>query len=977
MDPVSLASGIAGLLTLSTTVLTAGYKYINSISSASEDFKNLLRETASLNAVLSQLVSHSLSESEEQTGADALLQHNLLQDCQEILKNIQLLIRDCEIRSTNRGKKTLSTLLWPLKQQEIVKSREHLRRLYGSLHTIVSVKSASVLRAIEQEQKEGIVIVKELARNTKEGEELKILDWLSSLDPLVKHAATTSLKQPGTHEWFLQETLFLDWFDPDKPDRMLWLHGTSGTGKTVLALPTLDPCQIVGSIIRQLAGQMDNLPPAIRKLYNECSGRSPQLDKLLGVLEEIVAQSSMTAFVILDGLDESPNRDLLLRGMRRICENTGSTSRLRVLLSSRSEQDIKQALASIPAFSIKAQHNHHDMEIHVRAELGNLPRIRAMPASAQDALLSDLVARANGMFRWIQCQLDTLKKARTRQALSFSLQNLPPGLDETYDRILKSIDEADHKYVRRMLYWMIGSGRPLSLEELAEAIALNPDKDRLDVTERLLVPEEIFELCGSLIRVADDQTIVLAHFSVQEYLMSDRLTDKEPSLAQFAIQEIQSRQHVASCILSYVVSIGLRVQSLQQDILDEAEFPMISYMRSVHNSFFREFDIFYPWIKKHLFPESENQAQWLHLNRVRDTEVNLASWEVASTGIRLLQCALMCFWNGPSSSSHYKFQLESIVATKAKERVKNLFIHMQRVWESAENHDDAFRRRYDFGYAEFSPLCGTASFGFDRAMRDLLENGASVDGDASINFMDNPLIRAVDGGNEGIVHTLREYGADKNIRASYCFLSTALVALNEDSPELAEYLVEDWQLDTNIMDIYGRTIHYWAVHDTRISRILRPLSARLEALRGDRDVDFVDVHILHTTILNILKDIKRCSDTYQEVLCGRLSKCLFRLGTDHNEHAAIFAEVGVSGKGLIEHPYFCNLYTDLCGDCYSSWEKSRGQMDYCKGHTFYKIPRDCWHGFEEGVVSEDGSTLAEVIDFLEEKFTRLLEDGAL
>ena len=55
-----------------------------------------------------------------------------------------------------------------------------------------------------------------------------------------------------------------------------------------------------------------------------------------------------------------------------------------------------------------------------------------------------------------------------------------------------------------MLRWLVGSERPLSSRELAEAIGLNPARDRLDPAERLIVPEEILELCSSLNRIEED-----------------------------------------------------------------------------------------------------------------------------------------------------------------------------------------------------------------------------------------------------------------------------------------------------------------------------------------------------------------------------------------------------------------------------------------------------------------------------------------
>lgn len=168
----------------------------------------------------------------------------------------------------------------------------------------------------------------------------------------------------------------------------------------------------------------------------------------------------------------------------------------------------------------------------------------------------------------------------------------------------------------------------------------------------------------------------------------------------------------------------------------------------------------------------------------------------------------------------------------------------------------------------------------------------------------------------------------------------------------------------------------------------------MEALR-EHDVDFLDVSRLYTTILTFLKSVKGCSTVRFHYGYKLLTKCLFRSGIDYHEYAAVFAEEGLICGKTIEHPYYCNLCGyglmkeirgqrfacldclegDFCADCYASWKKSNGEMDYCKGHTFYEIPRPCWYQFREGVVMEDGSTLPQVIDFLEERFTALLKSA--
>lgn len=551
---------------------------------------------------------------------------------------------------------------------------------------------------------------------------------------------------------------------------------------------------------------MDKIPLTIQNLYHKCSGQSPQLNMLFQVLDYIVKQSFETTYLIIDGLDECPNRQFLLDGMRQLCEASDNTKSLKVLLSSRPEYDIRQALSETPSFSIEPRHTELDMETHVRTELAKMPKLRALAVSAQETLISDLVKRAEGMFRWIQCQLDTLRKLRTPRALKHALQALPAGLDKTYDRILSSIDEGDHEYVLRMLHWLVGSERPLSFRELAEAIALNPGKERLDPAERLMVPEEIFELCGSLIRIEEDQTIVLAHFSVKEYLLSSQLAGKEHRLAKFALQADCSRRHVSMCILSYVLSIGLRIQSLQQDVLDEEEFPLISYARLLEINRFQDFDAdaVGPWMERHLFTDQSKDNEWLLLvDYIKAPAPHECNYYVAWFVRRVLQCSLMCFWNG--HMARYGTLANGSKMARSARRVADLFSRMQRDWESPENAGDVARGFSGSGFAR-SPLWTAAAFNYEHAIRFLLANKALVDGNSLLHFVGNPLLGALEGGNGEAVRTLIEFAANINIQCLGSLCQTALISAALYNSELVTYLLEETKIDTNLVDGYGCTI---------------------------------------------------------------------------------------------------------------------------------------------------------------------------
>ena len=76
-------------------------------------------------------------------------------------------------------------------------------------------------------------------------------------------------------------------------------------------------------------------------------------------------------------------------------------------------------------------------------------------------------------FRWAALQLTGLKECWTITDLKHQLNDLPQGLDETYDRIVLGIKEKDHGYLKLFLQWLSFAVRPLSLRELAATAAVD------------------------------------------------------------------------------------------------------------------------------------------------------------------------------------------------------------------------------------------------------------------------------------------------------------------------------------------------------------------------------------------------------------------------------------------------------------------------------------------------------------------------
>tara|TARA_R110002003_G_scaffold534_7_gene20266 strand:- start:6011 stop:6724 length:714 start_codon:yes stop_codon:yes gene_type:complete len=235
VEPLSVASGVAGIITLSSAVVAAGYKYIDAVRSAPKEIKDLMREICFLNTIVSQLATHTLStDSGSHPAFVALDDKHIFQDCEATLLAVQRRLSGCKLSNNSHGTRNgVRIWSWPMTQKEIIQGRERISRLCSILTAAITLDNATSLTRLEHAQQMSIEKVDALLSTSHDVEEQKILAWLSTLRPKVKHTATAELQQPGTCDWLLQEELIQNWMSGAGPS-FVWLQGSSGCGKTVL-----------------------------------------------------------------------------------------------------------------------------------------------------------------------------------------------------------------------------------------------------------------------------------------------------------------------------------------------------------------------------------------------------------------------------------------------------------------------------------------------------------------------------------------------------------------------------------------------------------------------------------------------------------------------------------------------------------------------------------------------------------------------
>jgi ankyrin repeat protein len=165
-----------------------------------------------------------------------------------------------------------------------------------------------------------------------------------------------------------------------------------------------------------------------------------------------------------------------------------------------------------------------------------------------------------------------------------TLDRLPKTLDETYARVLSQIPEVNQALAHRLLQCLMVAVRPLRAEELAELLAFEFDttdgsvpRYRADwrLNDQEAAVEAVLSTCSSLIAIVDNhgsQVVQFSHFSVKEFLVSDRLTSALGDFSQYRIFPGSAHTILAQVCLGFLLHLN--------DPVDEEcikDFPLAGY----------------------------------------------------------------------------------------------------------------------------------------------------------------------------------------------------------------------------------------------------------------------------------------------------------------------------------------------------------------------------------------------------------------
>ena len=178
------------------------------------------------------------------------------------------------------------------------------------------------------------------------------------------------------------------------------------------------------------------------------------------------------------------------------------------------------------------------------------------------------------------CQLDALQHCFPPN-IPRLLNEFPETLGETYERILRSINQAQRDDAHRLLQCLSVATRPLRVEEIAELLAFDCQAWRSGSTLKLENwrwddhEEAVLSTCSSLIaivRSGDSRAVQFPHFSVKGYLTSPRLARSHEDASRFHIDLDAAHTIMAQACLGTLLQLDEHMENN-----NAKRFPLVEY----------------------------------------------------------------------------------------------------------------------------------------------------------------------------------------------------------------------------------------------------------------------------------------------------------------------------------------------------------------------------------------------------------------
>jgi hypothetical protein len=264
---------------------------------------------------------------------------------------------------------------------------------------------------------------------------------------------------------------------------------------------TLRPGRFIRGLAGMIASQLDayasqlddpQVEAALGETRCETDPASAFEEGILNPLHRVPTPAGGSRYILIDALDEAlaTREGLSLVTLLAPTRLDRLPGWLRVVATTRKEPDVLRRLSGLRAEEIRADEpdDLDDIERFLAHRLGQpqlQARLLASKVTAEEAIRR-LRANSGGNFLWTEQALLSLQAGTHSFA---DLDALPPGLTGLYTAFFKRQfpDAASYAPARQVLEVVAAAREPLTTDQLAGAIGLDPDYELPALLDRLAV----------------------------------------------------------------------------------------------------------------------------------------------------------------------------------------------------------------------------------------------------------------------------------------------------------------------------------------------------------------------------------------------------------------------------------------------------------------------------------------------------------
>ncbi|KAG0642019.1 hypothetical protein HOY80DRAFT_1038049 [Tuber brumale] len=416
---------------------------------------------------------------------------------------------------------------------------------------------------------------------TPANERSEILAWLSPLDPRIRHQDLQAQRVEHVGDYLLQTEQFRSWCygtcQDESGNATLFCHGDPGVGKTYttsLVIDTLceqarrqnaavacfyvdfaareqSPTNMLGSLLKQLVRGLDKVPEQVVHAFRDSEmgvgSQTPQLADVVKLFQTV--STLQNTIICIDALDECSlgDRLKLLSSLGHILRGSPRT---RLFLTGRSHirSEIEEQLGGVVTI-VSITTGKGDIIRYLRSRLDEDPA----PDAMNSGLEADIVHRISGtlstIFLMASLNINGILRETTilRRRRRLSAMTGALTLGDTYGVSLERIraqDRARSRLGMAVLMWVCHSERPLHMDELCHALAIeigNADLGSGNVPSK----GTLLGCCqGLVIMDRESSTARLIHSTLRDYLRThpDYFVNAHSTIAETCLTYLNSQQ---------------------------------------------------------------------------------------------------------------------------------------------------------------------------------------------------------------------------------------------------------------------------------------------------------------------------------------------------------------------------------------------------------------------------------------------------